>query len=362
MKSKHMTIIGIIILVIAFVMIEIGFVVASKQEEPKGEKSPTKTNISKDKMVLSKEERYSNNKLIERISYSYDSKGNVKSAKLKYDCKDYEHCTYMETAARGLYKYKYKHKNGKLHNLVKIDLYTKDGVSTYYEDDDLNPIKKYGYDAVLMNREEKDIIVTYEYDSQKRISKRIGSQYGKERSTVTFEYDENNNIINQNFHIKGGTEYHNQYTYDEQNNVTSFSVDYIIKEEDEIIYDSDGFEGLGNEGKLVINYNYDYKEDLIKNIKVNVNFNNTYQEEYIVNREYDENKNLVLEKIVRTDSERPGERTTYLRKLYYEESPWNKNTSEYTIKKYQLETQSDSLVEYLYKEDNWLACYHFFMY
>lgn len=368
--------IAIIIMLLGIIMIGVGFsygkLLGQSDNKTEKEKNNTKSNQSITKsidntnntingdMVITKEERYVDDQLLESVTYNYNDKGIVEAESLLYDCKDYDHCTYMNPAAYGLYKYKYEvDGNGLLNKIIKIDLYSLEGYSLYL-DDQLKAKQKYGYTEILMAGEDKSIEIKFKYDDSGRLVERTGYEGSKKKSTVTFTYDSNNNLIEQIFTYQKGTTYKNKYKYDSNNNITEFTVDYIIKGEDQILVDSGSDEGADEKGSLKLSYDYKYENDLISEIKIKSNLNNKFSDSYTIKREYDDNNNISVENVKYIDETNKLE-ITYKRKIYYEKRKFNSNNLEYEISKNRLQTHSDSIADYLYTEDNWLGIYHFEM-
>ena len=328
------------------------------------------------------------------VTYNYNDSGMVKSVDFYNDCNDYDLCAFLNLYSAGLYKYKYYMENDLLKNLVVIDVYAGDGLS-YYLNDDLTIDHKYGYNDDFMNSDDKSIEVRYEYDSDGRVSKRTAydnpscivypmdgacedGEVPELRSTVTYKYQKEN-LIEQTFSYVNGTIYQNKYEYDEHNNVTRYTVNYKIESEDNIIVDSDTYQGVNDyDGLLIVDYEYTYNNDLIDTIKVMVNLNDSTLENYIIKREYDSNNNLVKETADELIFEytydgdpdmsdnvtkiKTGEHigdNIYTRKLSYKKVYFDEKNKDYLTKVNKLQTNNDSLAEYLYKENNWLSVYRF---
>ena len=376
-KQKKM--IAVVLIILSLGMVGVGSYLSYSENNKKAksnsntveEKKGTETSeTGGNKFFITKEERYVNNTLMESVTYKYNSKEIVESADFKYDCKDYEHCGFLNLYAVGLYKYKYKvNDKGILENLIATDFYSANGYSLYL-DNDLKIKSKYSYSS--LGYEDKTIEVKYEYDKTGQLIKRTGYKnpdclafpdaYGACKknekatvnSTVTFKY-ENGKLIEEAFSLKNGTTYINKYVYDNHKNVTEFLVEYKIKKEDDIIVNSDSFAGEKDyNGKLNIKYEYKYNNDLIQSIKVNANLNNSYTETYNIKREYDKNNNLILEVI-------DGKKNIYKRKIYYKAVDSKIENYQYLEKMNKMQTATDSFAEYLYKDDNWLSIYSYYI-
>lgn len=357
MNNKIKLILIAILFIVSVSLISIGVVLSLG----------TNSSSSNKDYALEKEERYVNNKLVESATYKYNDKDIVKSMSLLYGCKDSENCGFMQKYGAGLYEYKYNFKDDVLENYVKIEQFSHNGVSIYL-DKNLKEIKKYGYDAILLNEEDKTTEVKYEYDNDKLIKRTAydnpicmideftecdEDEVQEEASTVTFKY-EKDNLKERILTYKNGSTYKNSYSYDHNNNVTKFVVDYSIKSEDDIIVDSDTYEGKDDyKGTFTINYDYKYKGNKIDTINMDVNLNNDYKEKYEIKRTYDNKGNMVNE-TVSLDGKEIYKRVLQYRKVNYGEN-------EYLYKLNKLQTASDSLAEYLYTEDNWLQYYYLYM-